>query len=61
MYEMKRLQFRHNNTVWENRSAALKYFEDIVSTNTDSIIAKERSDAFGDSVYAEPMIAKYLD
>ena len=58
---MKRLQFRHNNTVWENRSAALKYFEDIVSTNTDSIIAKERSDAFGDSVYAEPMIARYLD
>ena len=58
---MKRLQFRHNNTIWENREAVIKYFNDITTTNSDSIEVMERSNAFGDSLYAEPMVAKYLD
>ena len=34
---MKRLQFRHNNEVFQNRADVLKYFADIVnSTNTAS-------------------------
>lgn len=52
---MKRLQFRHNNTVFENREVALKYFNDIVdSTNVASI-------DFESSLYAEPLVAKYRD
>ena len=58
---MKRLQFRHNNTIWENREAVIKYFNDITATSSDSIEVMERSNAFGDSLYAEPMVAKYLD
>lgn len=58
---MKRLQFRHNNTIWENRDAVVKYFNDIATTSSDSIEVMERSNAFGDSLYAEPMVAKYLD
>lgn len=58
---MKRLQFRHNNTIWENRGAALKYFEDITMLNSDSIESMERSKNFGESLYGEPMVAKYLD
>lgn len=61
MYEMKRLQFRHNDRVWENREAVVKYFNDITTANSDSIEVMERSKAFGDSLYAEPMVAKYLD
>lgn len=52
---MKRLQFRHNNEVFQNRTDVLKYFADIVdSTNTASTI-------FQSSLYAEPLVAKYLD
>lgn len=52
---MKRLQFRHNNEVFQNRADALKYFANIVdSTNTASTI-------FQSSLYAEPLVAKYLD
>ena len=52
---MKRLQFRHNNTVFENREVALKYFNDIVdSTNIASV-------EFNSSLFAEPLVAKYLD
>ena len=52
---MKRLQFRHNNEVFQNRADVLKYFADIVdSTNTASTI-------FQSSLYAEPLVAKYLD
>ena len=52
---MKRLQFRHNNTVFENRELALKYFNNIVdSTNVASI-------DFESSLYAEPLVAKYRD
>ena len=52
---MKRLQFRHNNEVFQNRTDVLKYFADIVnSTNTASTI-------FESSLYAEPLVAKYLD
>ena len=52
---MKRLQFRHNNEIFQNRTDVLKYFANIVdSTNTASTI-------FQSSLYAEPLIAKYLD
>ena len=52
---MKRLQFRHNNEVFQNRADVLKYFADIVDvTNTASTIFKT-------SLYAEPLVAKYLD
>ena len=52
---MKRLQFRHNNEVFQNRTDVLKYFADIVDlTNTASTI-------FQSSLYAEPLVAKYLD
>ena len=58
---MKRLQFRHNNTIWKNREEALQYFKDITTSESDSIIVKERSEKFGDSLFAEPMVTKYLD
>lgn len=52
---MKRLQFRHNNEVFSTRELALQYFSDIVnSTNTASSV-------FESSLYAEPLVAKYLD
>ena len=52
---MKRLQFRHNIKVFQNRTDVLKYFADIVDvTNTASTIFKS-------SLYAEPLVAKYLD
>ena len=52
---MKRLQFRHNNDVFQNRTDVLKYFANSVdSTNTASTI-------FQSSLYAEPLVAKYLD
>lgn len=52
---MKRLQFRHNNEVFQNRTEVLKYFANIVDlTNTASTI-------FQSSLYAEPLVAKYLD
>ena len=52
---MKRLQFRHNNEVFQNRTDALKYFADIVDTT------KTASTIFQSSLYAEPLVAKYLD
>lgn len=52
---MKRLQFRHNNEVFQNRTDALKYFADIVDTT------KAASTIFQSSLYAEPLVAKYLD
>lgn len=52
---MKRLQFRHHEGVFESRSLALAFFEDIV--NTEKIASQD----FGTSLYAEPMVAKYLD
>ena len=52
---MKRLQFRHNNEIFQNRTDVLKYFANIVdSTNTASTI-------FQSSLYSEPLVAKYLD
>lgn len=52
---MKRLQFRHNNEVFKSRELVVKYFADMVdSTNTASTIFKS-------SLYAEPLVAKYLD
>ena len=58
---MKRLQFRHHNKTFQNRSEVVKYFNDITTASSDSIEVMERSNAFGDSLYAEPMVAKYLD
>ena len=52
---MKRLQFRHNNTIFENREVALKYFSDIVDTNNVASLE------FKSSLYAEPMVARYFD
>lgn len=52
---MKRLQFRHNNTVFENRELALKYFNNIVDSNNVASID------FESSLYAEPLVAKYRD
>ena len=52
---MKRLQFRHNNTIWESRANAKTYFDDIV--NSGKIV----SEAFGGSLYAEPLVTRYLD
>ena len=52
---MKRLQFRHNNTVFENRELALKYFNNIVDSNNVASIE------FNSSLFAEPLVAKYLD
>lgn len=52
---MKRLQFRHNNEVFKSRELVVKYFADMVdSTNTASTVFKS-------SLYAEPLVAKYLD
>lgn len=52
---MKRLQFRHNNTIWESRANAKTYLDDIV--NSGKIVSEE----FGGSLYAEPLVTRYLD
>lgn len=52
---MKRLQFRHNNTIWESRANAKTYLNDIVNSG------RVESEKFGGSLYAEPLVAKYLD
>lgn len=52
---MKRLQFRHHDEVFESRQLALEYFENIVNTGRTECIN------FGESLYAEPMVAKYRD
>ena len=52
---MKRLQLRHHDEIFESRILALEFFKNIVNTShIDSI-------AFGNSLYAEPMVAKYKD
>lgn len=52
---MKRLQFRHHEEVFANKDAALEYFANIVNPN------RIESSGFGETLYAEPLVAKYLD
>ena len=52
---MKRLQFRHCDIKFSTREEAISYFNDIVDRS------KVKSIDFGESLYAEPMIAKYRD
>jgi hypothetical protein len=52
---MKRLQFRHCDIKFSNREEAINHFNDIVDRS------KVASVEFGESLYAEPMVAKYLD
>lgn len=52
---MKRLQFRNDSTVFQNREEALAFFANIANPEMGI------SDRFGDSLYAEPMVVKYLD
>ena len=53
--ERKRLQFRHHNEVFSSRKDVMQYFADIVD------VEKKSSDEFGKTLYAEPMVAKYID
>lgn len=50
-----RLQFRHNNTIWESRANAKTFLENIV--NSGSV----ESVAFEGGLYAEPLVTRYLD
>lgn len=50
---MKRLQFRHHDEVFESRQKALEYFANIVNPG------RVEHDAFGPSLYGEPIVAKY--
>ena len=52
---MKRLQLRHHDEIFESRSLALEFFNNIVD------LSHTASTVFGKSLYAEPMVAKYLD
>lgn len=52
---MKRLQFRHNNTIWESRANAKTFLENIVNSGSVESIA------FEGGLYAEPLITRYLD
>lgn len=52
---MKRLQLRHHDEIFDNRILALEFFKNIVNTSHVD------STAFGNSLYAEPMVAKYKD
>ena len=52
---MKRLQLRHHDVTLPNREEALNFFNDIVDST------KIASTKFGESLYAEPMVVKYLD
>lgn len=52
---MKRLQFRNHKDVFETRSAAVQYFKDIVDAE------KVLGEKFGESLYAEPLVARYKD
>lgn len=52
---MKRLQFRHNNTIWESRANAKTFLENIVNSGSVESIA------FEGSLYAEPIVTRYLD
>ena len=49
---MKRLQFRHHDEIFNNRSLALEFFSNIVD------LSHTASTVFGKSLYAEPMVAK---
>ena len=53
--EYKRLQFRHSDKIFGTRADALDHFSDIVNTEMTA------STVFGDSLYAEPLVAKYKD
>lgn len=52
---MKRLQLRHHDEIFKSRSLALEFFNNIVD------LSHTASTVFGKSLYAEPMVAKYLD
>lgn len=52
---MKRLQFRHHEDIFASRAEAMQYFADIADAS------KIASTEFGDSLYSEPMVAKYSD
>ena len=52
---MKRLQFRHHEDIFASRAEAMQYFADIADAS------KIASTEFGDSLYSEPMVAKYKD
>lgn len=52
---MKRLQFRHQDNIFENRSLALDFFHSLTDTSHTA------STVFGTSLYAEPMVARYKD
>lgn len=52
---MKRLQLRNYNSTFESRELAVQFFHDIANDAT------VRGQKFGESLYAEPMVAKYLD
>ena len=51
----RRLQFRHHSEIFPSRVDAMQYFADIVD------VEKKLSDEFGKTLYAEPMVAKYID
>lgn len=50
-----RLQFRHNNTIWESRANAKTFLENIVNSGSVESIA------FEGGLYAEPLVTRYLD
>ena len=52
---MKRLQFRHNNIIWESRANAKTFLENIVNSGSVESIA------FEGGLYAEPLVTRYLD
>lgn len=52
---MKRLQFRHNNTIWKSRANAKTFLENIVNSGSVESIA------FEGGLYAEPLVTRYLD
>ena len=53
--EDKRLQFRNHADIFASRDEALTYFDNIVD------VMHIYSTEFGDSLYSEPLVAKYLD
>ncbi len=57
MKRINRLQFRHRNEVFANRVEAIQYFDNI--SNENHILSRDEN--FGESLYAEPLVAKYLD
>lgn len=52
---MKRIQLRNHNTAFESRELAIQFFHDLADDAT------VRGQKFGESLYAEPMVAKYID